>query len=365
MTLKTCSTSKSPATVWPEPLLSTSRNSQNGSLQMSQVSLGRDTGGYCMSYLATTEDLVQFCLVSKNWKSFIDGKRGSFLWKHACVGEGIPLVEGKDRDYKKDLAFLRPITISGKTIAKYLGKVVGPIPNMRADLFLELSNSNDFFQTNKYKRTTHTVLVNPVALEIEIGPDNPIKLDEASGTLTAIPLSEQEGITPRKLIVPLSLANLTLLTRNPLAGIQNGPVFHFPMPLEVIDHFGAPPSHNQLYLMRNQSVLTNRCFPCQKAGVEQHRWEITGVRLRALYDTIKILQTGTCPDTLNPARTRNPGQFVRTSECAPPPFPPNHHAIIGDYSYGHGLDLLMTNSLARHGIAVVPGISAEVRSEAT
>jgi hypothetical protein len=318
-----------------------------------------DTGafGHCLSHV-TLKELSRSCSISKNWRSFIDGPNGQFLWKNASLREGVPVVEGKDRNYKEEFKFLRPITIGGKTIARYLGEIVGEVPRMRQDCFLELRDAKDFFEPAKFQRENYVVLVDPAFLKITTGPKRALKLDE-SGTLVEVPMAERADMATEELIVPFSFKNLITLAEHPLAGKKKGRVFH-PTPLaQVLEQCNAPSDHNRIFIMRREVVAdngqiaqrTNRRWKLIK--VRQNRKEgLIKVRPRGFYNAIKILETGTCPD--------HSKTYVRTAERIKMGYYVDNPAIGGFVPNG-GLFFFFAHPFSLdYVLGVVPADSAEV-----
>lgn len=310
--------------------------------------------GHCMALL-TTEELSTSCLVSKSWRLFIDSADGQFLWKNASIREGVPVVEGKNRDYKDEFRFLRPITIGGRTIARYLGEIVGEVPRMRQDRFLELRDSQDFFEPAKFKRDTHLVLVDPALLKIITSPKRPLALDK-SRTLVEVPDAERAGIAPEELTVPFSFNNLKVLAKYPLAGMENGPVFDPGSVAEVFNQCNAPSDQNRILIMRKEVVARNTRFNGshgQNAQVTNRRWEVITVRQRGFYDAIKILETGTCPDSRNPSTYARSAERVHLGAL-------DYNAGIGGFAPGVGVFVQINDNYAHVGGGVVPVGPAEV-----
>jgi len=256
-------------------------SSRSIGLGTDKVYVDEGSFGHCMSLL-TLEDLSRSCSVSKSWRSFIDSSNGQFLWKNLSLREGVPVVEGKDRNYRGEFKFLRPITIGGRTIARYLGEIVGEVPRMRQDRFLDLRDSQDFFEPGTNKRDTHVVLVDPAFLKITTGPTRPLALDK-SGTLVEVPDAERAGIAPKELTVPFSFNNLKALAKYPLAGMENGPVFDPRSEAEVFNQCNAPSDQNRISIMRREVVAREMPFigdDGQNAQVTNQRREVMTVRLR-------------------------------------------------------------------------------------
>lgn len=315
-----------------QPPLSSFRSIGRGT---GKVYIAQDSFGDCMSFL-TIEELARACLISKSWRSFIDSPNGQFLWKNVSLREGVPVVEGQDRNYKDEFRFLRPITIGGKAIARYLGEIVGEVPRMRQDHFLELRSSQDSFEPAKFRRDTHVVLVDPAVVKITVSPNRPLALDE-SGTLVEVLGAKRAMIAPKELTVPFSFNNLKALAKYPLAGIKNGPVFDSSSEAEVFNQCNAPSDQNRVLIMRKEVVARNTPFTGdhgQKAQVINQRCEVMTVRLRAFYNAIMILKNGTCPDSQNPLT------YVRSAE----------HVSFGTTTYKAGIG------------GFVPGVGVRVYS---
>ncbi len=320
-----------------------------GSAQSDLISgLPNDLTTRCLSFLETA-DLGKLCLVSKVWKDAIDHSlQGQLLWKQASINEGVPIVEGerKDQNYKDDFRFLRPITISGKTISRYLGEVVGEIPRMSEERFLQLRNSQDPFEPGKLMRHTYIVLVDPSELQITVSPDRPLELD-ATRTLVEVPIEERTGVVRAKITVPFSLNNLKMLTAYPLARAGTGPIFGRYSQLKGF----APPKQNEVLIMRREVVARNMPFhgaQGQSALVTNLGWGVMTVRQRGFYDAITILETGTCPDS------QAPWTYAPSLNSV------NYNAVIGGFSSNAGIKLYYDKSSSYLFTGVVPGISAGV-----
>lgn len=91
---------------------------------------------HIMEFLETA-DIVHSAKVCKLWNAFI--KESPSIWKGLFKKEGIPLVNGKDRDYREDFITLFPMTISGRKIGEVFGKIIGQIPEISEQVFNKLN----------------------------------------------------------------------------------------------------------------------------------------------------------------------------------------------------------------------------------
>jgi hypothetical protein len=302
--------------------------------------------------------------ISKSCKESIDGPLWQALWKQASINEGVPVVEGRNRNYKDDFLFLQPITISGKVIGRYLGEVVGKIPDMREDRFNQLKNSQDFFEPGRLMRETHVVIVDPSALKITVSPNRPLAAD-ATGTLVEVPAHERAEIVPREIMVPFSFKNLKMLAIYPLAGMENGPVFDLTSSSSssrVFNQCNTLQDQNRILIMRKEVVGRNMPFDGeqgQQTLVTSCGQRVVTVRERAFYDAINILKTGTCSDN------QAPWSFARSAEVVLiNGF--NFRAAIGGFAPGAGVHVYsLLHDIPVPNVGVGLGASAEVQDIGT
>ena len=247
--------------------------------------LNMDTFLNIINFLGAS-DIANCCPVSKTWRSAIDGPEGHLgIWKSVSIRDGVPIVEGNRASYKDDFAFLHPITISGRIIGQYLGKVVGEVPHMSADRFAELSHARDLFEPQKLQRNTHVVLVDPATLKITVSPSRPLALDD-SQTLVEVPQEEQANMVKQELTVPFSFKNLKMLATYPIVESNYGPVFNPDSHADVFDQCNNPSDQNRLLIMRREVV--GRRMPVDgergaNAEVINRGLKVVTVRQRAFF----------------------------------------------------------------------------------
>ncbi|MES2200224.1 MAG: hypothetical protein V4489_08665 [Chlamydiota bacterium] len=313
-----------------------------------QVLSNRELIHQYAAYLELAE-IGGLCRVSKVWNESIRGSDGRLFWKSISIREGIPVVQGEYRDHQDDFRFLLPITISGRIIGKYLGKVDGEVPLMSKVHFLKLKSLQDDFEPTKCRRDTHVVIVDPSKLKITVSKDRPLRLD-ASGTLEEVPSLERALIEKAELTVPFSFKNLKMLTTYPLSRKGNGPVFDKGSGPAVFEQCYTPPDQNRILIMRREVVGTNRLFNSerdQNALVTNRGWKVVTVRQRGFYDAIEILKTGTCSDG------QAPWTYARSAER-------DCKVAIGGFASSVGVLVSHNYGFAHDFVGVVPGVFAEV-----
>lgn len=120
------------------------------------------------------------------------------IWIGLFSREGIPFVEGKDRDRRADFQVLYPMTISGAKISRFLGEVVGKIPNISEVIFSVL-NAPDPFEEGKLMKDTFVFEVVPAHIRRFAGADTPLDLD-AEGNLVEV--SSDQVQSGKELVLP-------------------------------------------------------------------------------------------------------------------------------------------------------------------
>ncbi|MES2199364.1 MAG: hypothetical protein V4489_04270 [Chlamydiota bacterium] len=307
----------------------------------------------------TTSDLNNPRLVNKEWKKVFDGPLGQVFRDAAAtevsIREGVPMVQGENRDRKDDYMFLRSITISSKVIGRYLGEVVGKVPLMREDRFIQLRYSQDYFEPKNSKRETHIVIVDPSHLKITVGPNRPLR-EDSEGTLTEVPSKNRSTLPKREITIPFSFKNLKMLADFPLAGNENGPLFRPNCEPKVFNQCNTPPDHNKILIMRKEVTATYSNFDGkqgQRALVTNRKWEVVTVRQRGFHNIIKILETGTCPDGgTKEIFARGAESFEFSGRI--------YNPIIGGFKPKIGMGVCMQRDYELFNVGVVPGIFAEV-----
>lgn len=249
-------------------------------------------------------DVGRASQVCRSWKSVIE--KSAKIWKSLFAKEGIPLVislNGKPRDYKQDFQILYPITLSGKKISRFIGKMVGEVPSISEKWLLKLSEE-DAFEKDKSLGENYVFVVTPPFLTRTVDQDTPLALDK-SGNLIESPLGI---VANQELSIPLSFKNLRILCSYPLKGKENTPVFDKTSLTEVFNQCHTCADKVRVYFMRKHIANQSKgvAYVDQEELVKRHGFEVTPLIVRALFDSITILDSGTCPDDRKPwAFTRN------------------------------------------------------------
>jgi len=332
--------------------------------------IGEDAFGECMKFL-DLKDLPNVARVCKAWNNALKSSNNNItIWKNLFQKHGIPLVinpDSKPRDYRADLKILFPMTISGKLIEEYFGKMVGEVPAISAEFF-DLLQEEDSFEEQKPGNQiakNYVVLVLPTKITRISGDENtPLALDAKGNLIESSGHSSSSSSTvtsdPGKLDleIPFRVNNLVTLSKYPLKGKENGPVFNYVNP-DVLEQCNACSTEIKVYLMRKRVVeeSRNKAYSAQKELVNNEGWDVTPLRERMFYDIFKILSSGDCPDNQKPwtfARTSDPVReddgIVRQSGIGG--FAPRVGARVHHCPYYYGYDC--------EDVGVVPGVPAEV-----
>ena len=281
---------------------------------------------FAMEFLEV-RDILSIAQVCKLWSDFSKDGR---IWKRQSKIEGIPQVKsvkGKLRDPKADFIKLQPMTIGGKMISQYLGEFIGDIPDIDGK-YVDALEEADFFEDGKLKRETFVFVVEPHFLK-RINEKEPPTLRK-DGDLITCPGQANK----REIILPFSLTNLVILANNPLDGIENMPVVSSSSCPQVLRLCNARTEKVGVYFMRKECVKWSMGIPFfQKQWLGKQGFEMVFLRVRALFNFILILKTGTCPEvegqTCSYVRTSD---FIKTDHGY-------HHAAIGGFVPGQGICL--------------------------
>ena len=300
---------------------------------------------HCAGYLQVA-DISRFTRVSKRWKELLEDQS---LWKLLSQREGIPLVEGEDRDFKNDFRILYPMTISSRIISQFIGKPIGEIPRIRLEVFNRLQ-TQDPFDPQKTMQENYVFVVVPSKVARSTDAATPLELDQ-SGNLVK---STAGAIEELKLQIPFSLKNLKMLCEYPLKGKEHMPVFHKDSYAPVFDQCGLSSDKVRIFFMRIRVADQSRGLPYaeQEGKARDQRLEVTPMLPRALYEAECILRTGTCPDNREPLTYARTPDLVRVGNR-------DYHSVLGSFAPRSGA--YVSDSVYVSGsLGVAAGVSAEV-----
>jgi hypothetical protein len=322
---------------------------------MSSVSIAGPFGCVDVFYrcaeLLEVVDVGRSEQVCRSWNSLL---KDALTWKKLSEREGVPLVaspSGHLRNYREDFKILRPITISGKKISQFFGKIVGHIPPI-SEKWVNKLQEEDPFEKKNLMRDNYLFVVIPSSIRRTVDQEAPLALDEWRNLIEST--NQENGHSNsterRDLEIPFSLKNFKKLCSYPLKGKENMPVFDGCFVPEVFDTCA---DKTNVYFMRKCLIWQskNTSYSDQEALVKTQGFEVTPLRERAIFDAIKILESGTCPDV------RYPWNFVRSPDtvCY---LNGIHRAVIGGFSPCFGMDIYASYGI--DAVGVVPGVSAEV-----
>ena len=305
-------------------------------------------------------DLESSALVCKLWRNVTH----QLIWEKRSKEEGIPLVAGTKRDREEDFKFLYPITLNGKTIQQYFGRVDGEIPDIDAAKFNTLVTQDDPWQAGIKRHHTFEVIVSPAHI-IRPYDQALFNMLAKEGDLAEIlPTTGSNNI--QEMRIPFGLKNRTLLAKYLFAKHANGPVIKYLSPELMFKFFSEPNPSNltltktALYIMRKEVIGRDLSYVDQQKLVKTHHLEITPLDIRLLSNTVGILKFGTCPDTEIPAKT-----YARTSTLVQYSYDNRDcPMVIGGFVPAIGLDVSTDyfSANAHNYDGVATGIPAEVQT---
>ena len=252
-----------------------------------------------------------------------------------CNAKGIPLVEGKSLSVE-DVRFLAERTISKSRIEKAFGvEVLGPVPKLRLDRFIQLRNSQDLFDTERRMAETFLLVLEPSVVEVTVSRKRPF-IKNANGNLLTVQTNNPAFQAGTKLQVPFSLHNQKMLVTYPVDGMRTTPIINRFALGPVFLQCGSAPQQNKLSLQREiaPESTRSRSFTDQTRMIEDRGFEMADIYRRAILDLVKIEETGTCPDS------RDPSIFVR---CPDPVDSGLYRAAIGNFYPLGGVDITLVD----------------------
>ncbi len=262
--------------------------------------------------------------VSKSWHLAM---QHSSIWQNQFENKKIPAVDGQNRDYKKDFKILYPITLSGRDIS-CLGEFVGEVPKISEEDFNRLFE-NDPYESNKKIYQTFLIIVEPRFFKRKYSYCLEEKLLK-NGDF------QMNGKDKVDLLVPYSLKNIKILSSSKFTLKKNvkGPVLRGYK--EVFQQCSFKATKVNISFMRSEVPKQSRMlwFHEQQELFQKHRFEMPRLSVRSLFNVVKILNTGKCPDSNQPEFTT-----TSTSDTARIEFG-DYPLTIGGYSQDEGIHIV-------------------------
>jgi hypothetical protein len=194
---------------------------------------------------------------------------------------------------------------------------------------------------------TYEAVFTPLAIKRIFRKDLAATLDQ-QGKLTIFPT--ECSATEHELEIPFSFPNLVKLTRHPLVGWENVSVITCNN--RVLKQRNHKATKAGIYFMRSnflQKSLGEEYFK-QEARVRKLNQEIVPLIIRSFSHSLKILDTGKCPDeTWIYSRTSD---WVRIDNYS-------RSVLIGGFSPGACVSVNYSASVNKDDIGVAPGVPAE------
>lgn len=117
------------------------------------------------------QDIVRMMRVCGGWRDW--ASENLVVWKNASQHDKIPIVDGKDRNYRDDLKQIRPLVSS---IHGLFGRVLGPVPPISEETFRKFTtNDPDPFGEGNF-RDNFMLFIDPSYIERQVDKDTPLAL---------------------------------------------------------------------------------------------------------------------------------------------------------------------------------------------
>ncbi len=298
-----------------------------------------------------SREIENCALVCKLWNVFCNSGE---VWSRFFIEHGIPFVEGHDPSMlRKDFNFLYPRCVSGARISRLLGEVVGrPEPICQA-IFNKALYDSDPFEDGKLMKETFVFVVEPYLIRRIAGDGAQLDLNQAHNL---IELPADKAQSEKELMIPCTFRNLRVLCSLPLEGKENMPVFCYYSDDEVFNQCSASSNKVNVYFMRRCVAEKSRgiTYAAQKNYLQERGFEPSPVRIRALFDAVEILESGTCPDSHEPQWT-----CIRCAETVTLDFDGKvYQASVGAFSADTGL--IVGTDYEDDDLGVVPCVPAGI-----
>jgi hypothetical protein len=146
-----------------------------------------------------------------------------------------------------------------------------------------------------------------------------------------------------------------MLCSHPLEGKENMPVFTSYSSDAVFNQCSAISNQVSIFFMRRgvAEESRNMTYANQEILVTERGFDITPLRIRALFDSVEILESGTCPDSKKPRYTyARCSDIVRIGSNV-------YHVCIGGFAPRSGAHVC-DDDYGDDDLGVAPGVAAEV-----
>jgi hypothetical protein len=202
---------------------------------------------------------------------------------------------------------------------------------------------------------TYEAVFTPLAIKRTFGNGLEATVDGA-GRLKITPKTKDSSSMEYELEIPFSFPNLVELSKYPLAGQENGPVFCIYAD-QVLDQCHVCATKVGIYFMRSNILEKSRSetYPQQEARAKNLNQEIAPLIVRSFSHSTKILGTKKCPDGQTPVTYSRTCDRVRIGNHS-------YHVVLGGFAPGAGVHVHNRHGCASDSHCAAPGVPAEVQS---
>jgi hypothetical protein len=298
-------------------------------------------------------EVFQVEKVCKSWQKAV-GELS--VWERLFEAENIPAIVGRRPDYKVYIVlrgmFDRGVSV--EKIEKFYGTpVFEKMPQVSQEKY-DLMFQPDPEEPAKKMFETYEAVFTPLAIKRTFGKDLAATMD-AQGRLKITPKATENSSMEHELEIPFSFPNLVELSKYPLAGQENGPVFNI-FEITVLEQCHECATKVGIYFMRSNILEKSyeKIWSEQETQAKNINQEIVPLNIRALSLSKKILESKQCPDGQTPRWI-----YSRTADCVQIG-DHSYHVILGGFAFGTGILVNCSSDNGANSTGAAPGFPAEV-----
>ncbi len=294
------------------------------------------------------KDVCSGLQVCTSWNGYLDDK---WIWKPLFDKAGLPMVKEIDTKFNVVFGNLFSRSLDYELFKKCYGEV-RDISLMSKNAYDKLISKNDPFipseEPQKKICETSWLVIDPSHVYRPYDETLFNKLDESTN-----PEDKPEvSANGKEMKIPFTLRNRKLVIEHTYPNIK---IFKFNDFLpEAFVQCNSAPEKTGFWVMREVIVYRNEFYAVQKTLIEgKEGYRLVPLRVRLVFNAMKICETGTCPDTAEPC------MFARTANMVLLQGHPGPVGI-GLFAPGVGFSVKRNYYGAKHAdLGALPGFPAE------
>jgi hypothetical protein len=218
--------------------------------------------------------------------------------------------------------------VSGAMIDRYFGSIVGDLPHMSRTVFDKIMNE-------ELHKKGFVIVVDPEKIKVSIGSSENLILDSLGRMQLA-----SDPVAATEIECSLSLHNLRSLWPKLFSN-------------RFLDGSQDRRSASCVCVMKETILVPSgeHNLDVQIRALQSQGFRLTAARVRVLFDLVRILNSGSCPDG------DSPWTYVCCPEKVVPLTGNTDQLVIGGFAPGYGLEVNRLGNLNDRLVGVVPCVS--------